>query len=179
MDLQEFIKLKNNNIVAFSVNIESTENRNVVHHLANDWKTRTDYHYDPLSTVMVIRVDNLIVVDIDNANDWAYILKKEGRIEPINCVKERTPNGYHLYFKKPAALKDMKTIVKLKYGGTKRGIDIITGPCTCNMAPSYYYDYKGAYKEYCWINSIHDYAISEMPDWLVELCLANGISSDG
>ncbi len=172
MDLQEFIDLKKLGIVAFSVNLESTPERNVLHHLADDWKTRSEYHYDPSATILVIRADNLVIVDIDNIGDWTYILKKEGQSEPPNCVKERTPNGLHLYFRKPVVLKDMKTIVKLKYGGTKRGIDIITGPCTCNMAPSYYCDYKGAYKEYQWINSIHEYDITDMPLWLTNICLA-------
>ena len=64
-----------------------------------------------------------------------------------------------------------KTMVNIKYGGTKRCIDIITGPCTCNISPSYYYDYKGQYKSYEWINSFYDHEITLMPDWLVKICL--------
>lgn len=158
-------------IVSFSIQIESTPSRNVVTNINPDWKHCDTPCFDPnFSSAIAIRAEQLIIIDIDDLHAWKYMLKNENQPDP-DCVRERTPKGLHLYFRKPKSLDGFKTVVNIKYSGKKIPIDVITGACMCTMAPSSYVDCNGQVKAYEWIKSIHAHPVDVLPGWLTAICM--------
>ena len=97
-------------------------------------------------------------------------------LNDIDAPTEKTPNGYHLYFKKPKSIDHLKSIIKLKYNDRKLNIDILTGGNMVITSPSSYKNNNNEILSYTWIKSIHNHEIKEMPEWLCQICLKNTLN---
>ncbi len=121
------------------------------------------------ANAIAVKTNNLVVIDIDNIDDWHYLLSSQN-IHDIDAPFEKTPNGYHLFFKKPDIIKNMKSIIKLKYNDQKLNIDILTGDSMVITSPSQYFDENNNFYQYSWIKSIHEYELFDLPLWLIKIC---------
>jgi len=107
------------------------------------------------------KVNNIIVIDVDKADDglkiWKKWLKEYG---DINTPIVKTGScGYHYYFKYD---KDLKSSIKIIVDGKRVGIDIksdggqVVSPVSVHP--------NG--KKYKWIKTLDDYKIKKIPSWL-------------
>lgn len=117
--------------------------------------------------------NNIFVIDIDNVDDWIYLLESLGESEP-DTVKAISGNGgIHLFFKYDERLKNIKSKDRaICYNGKKLQIDVKTNGGFIIVYPSSYYN-KNVDKvvTYKWKKSILKYKPLDLPEWLEILLL--------
>jgi hypothetical protein len=105
------------NIFAFPTSVSyKYENNKFIKKIypIKNWSTtnkkisNNDYNYNGIA----IRLENLLVIDIDNIDEWEMLLHNEQQ-KDFDSICEITPNGKHYYFLKPKILENMKSIIKL------------------------------------------------------------------
>lgn len=122
---------------------------------------------DTHNTIAIIpKNNNLVVLDIDNLDDWEHFKNKYNIKEP-NTVKEKTNKGTHYYFKISEEQKGRitKNITKVK----ESNIDIIFNTLIF-MTPSSYM--KGGKKiMYSWYPEyeLGKKEFQTVPEWILEL----------
>lgn len=168
---------KKKELVTFSVNI----NQKMVD---NKWKKQIKfppewtsltldktYYNKNMNGIALLtgKVNNIIVIDIDDVDHWTTLLKKHKKKEP-NTVKVVTGSGgLHYYF-------EYENIDKVKSKdhcfGKDYNIDIKTDG-GCVIAPPTSYINKNVNKkvEYKWDKSIFDTKPKKLPKWIKDLLL--------
>lgn len=174
-----FNKYINNNFVVFSVNIRQKQHKNGNYKkdlvYPKDWESFTlqqtffNPNYNSLS-LLTGKINNIIVIDIDNIEHWTKLLDKNKNIEPKTVKAISGSGGVHLYFKYSEDLENIKTTSKCF--GQEYDIDIRTNGGNIIIPPTKYYN-NNFNKEviYTWENSIFDNEIIELPSWIKNLLI--------
>ena len=113
-DISEYI---NNLLVVFSVNITQKHNEKL-----NKWKKSIEFpskwtsftlkksfynkNYNGLA-ILTGKINNLIVIDIDNVKHWEQLLTEQNKKEPDTVKVISGSGGRHLYFEYDEELKDI------------------------------------------------------------------------
>jgi P4 family phage/plasmid primase-like protien len=116
------------------------------------------------------KVNNIIVIDIDDIDDWDKLLSENDEEEPDTVKAKSGSGGMHLYFKYTDDLNNIKS--NTKCFGEKYDIDVRTNGGCIILPPSKYYN-KNVNKEvkYKWTESIFETELAELPNWMKKLLL--------
>jgi P4 family phage/plasmid primase-like protien len=180
MDLKEIDKYKDKNLVCFSIDIKQKE-----HEKTGKWKKNIIYPHKwteiTLDNTSIIKghnglalrtgkINNIIVLDIDNTDHWNQLLNEEKQEEPKTVKAISGSGGLHYYFKYEDELENITS--KDHCFGKEYDIDIKTNGGCIIVSPSKYFN-KNLDKEveYKWENSIFDHKISKMPKWIKKLLI--------
>jgi P4 family phage/plasmid primase-like protien len=176
-EIKKYIK---QNLVVFSINIEQKYNDKL-----KKWKKKVDFPfnwteftlkskcYNKENNGVALRtgkINNILVIDIDNIEHWNNLLKEQNQTEP-NTVKSLSGSGgVHLYFKYNDELENITS--KDHCFGSDYDIDIKTNGGCIICPPSKYFN-KNLNKEveYIWEKSIFDHELMELPNWIKSLLL--------
>ena len=198
--MQDLIKLyKKNNLVTFSIDIKQKK------HKSGKWKkeigfpsqwtdfTLKNYFYNEKYNGIALltgKINNIIVIDIDNKDHWDNLLKENNQKEPDTVKVISGSGGIHYYFKYDESLETIKS--KDHCFGKEYDIDIKTnGGCVIapptkyfnnnlNKEVVYQWATNSAYDAGCsendqkgvsWKKSVFDYNITEIPIWIKNLLL--------
>jgi P4 family phage/plasmid primase-like protien len=179
----EIKKYKEKELVVFSVNIEQKQHKNGTWkkelRFPKDWEKFTlekSYYnssYNGLS-LLTGKINNIIVIDIDNVEHWKIFLGENGKDEP-KTVKVKSGNGgIHLYFKYSDDLDEIKS--KSKCFGQLYDIDVRTnGGCIIIPPTKYYSKNLNKEVEYIWEKNIFDNEVQKLPPWIKKLLLEKKI----
>jgi P4 family phage/plasmid primase-like protien len=123
------------------------------------------------------KINNIIVVDIDNIEHWKQLLKKHNQIEP-DTVKATSGNGgIHLYFKYCEDFDFIKT--NTKSFDSDFDIDVRTDGGCIIVPPSKYFNKKyNKEVEYIWNKNIFDNEIAVIPNWMIKLLLEHRLEKE-
>jgi P4 family phage/plasmid primase-like protien len=167
----------NNNKVVFSININQKQHKN------GKWKKEIDFphkwsdftldksffnkEYNGLA-ILTGKINNIIVIDIDNIEHWEQLLEEYDQVEPKTVKVISGSGGIHYYFKYNDEFEDITS--KDHCFGKNYDIDIKTNG-GCVICPPTKYFNKNLNKEvmYIWENSIFDEEMSEIPLWIKNL----------
>jgi P4 family phage/plasmid primase-like protien len=119
------------------------------------------------------KINEIFVIDIDDIDDWNYLLKQTGNKEPKTVKAISGRGGIHLFFKYSEILKDISSkSCAITYDNKPLKIDVRTNGGFIIVAPSRYYD-KNINKETCykWKKSIIDNELLDVPEWLINLLI--------
>lgn len=114
------------------------------------------------------KVNNIIVIDIDNIDDWNYLLNGVNEVEPDTVKAISGSGGIHLFFKYNNKLENITSKDRaICYRGRELQIDIKTNGGFIIVFPSSYYN-KNLNKTvtYKWKKSILKHDPIELPEWL-------------
>lgn len=110
--------------------------------------------------VLTGKVSNITIIDIDIQDDgmkmWNKLISIYGDIETVKV--KTVNNGLHYYFKYDDSIKSTN---KIKINGKKYGIDVLNDKKQAVIPPS-----RIDKKKYKFINSLEEYEILNIPDWL-------------
>jgi len=179
--IKKYIK---QNLVVFSVNIEQKQN------VSGLWKKEIAFppkwaeltlqksyineNYNGLA-LSTGKINDIIVIDIDNIKHWKALLKENNQEDPITVSATSGSGGLHYYFKYEDDLKNIKSSTRCF--GKKYDIDIRNNGGCIIVPPSKYYNNNIEKNvKYEWKNSIFDYKPSVMPNWIKTL-LNNNIKN--
>lgn len=181
---KHFKKYIDNNIICFSVDIKQKYNENLKEWkkdiIWSKWKditletTHINENYNGIG-LLTGKKNNMIVIDIDNKENWYKLLDDNERKEP-NTIKVNSGNGgFHLYFNYDEELNYSTTNI---FGDNYNGVDIRSDG-GCIFAPPTMYFNKNLDKNvsYEWDNKkdIIKYEMSDIPKWLKKIILENKI----
>ena len=167
--------------IGFSCKIDQKYDTNIKKYkkklsLKKGWNELTAWHIDNNDNALCLLTgikNQIFVLDIDDVPSWNNLLNTLSKTEP-NTVMATTGNGgKHLYFKYDDKLSKMKTSDRvITFNNKIYDIDIRNNGGMIIIPPSGYYN-KNLKKhvEYKWINSILDYELLELPEWLYELLI--------
>ena len=111
----------------------------------------------------------IFVLDIDNLDHWKTLLKEEDREEPQTVKAISGSGGYHYYFKYTDELENIPS-----RANSIKDYDIdVRSNGGCIFAPPTKYYNNNLKKDSCykWENSIFENELSEVPKWIIKLCL--------
>jgi P4 family phage/plasmid primase-like protien len=178
---KEYDAYKNKELICFSVNIIHKEQKNgnykkeIIY--PKNWENTTlqennfNNKYNGLA-LLTGKVNNIIVVDIDNIEHWNQFLDENEREEPETVKAISGSGGIHLYFKYSDDLDEIKSTSKSF--DSKYNIDIRTNGGNIIIPPSYYYNENLKKQvEYKWVKSILNNEPKKFPTWMKNLLLKN------
>lgn len=179
-------KYKNKGLVSFSfklveeLNQKNNKSKKVMYE-QSAWKNinldnYTDHIKNHHNGIAIItgKISGVTVFDIDNKNEkdsnngfiwWNKMIEKYGEIKTWR-VKTGN-NGYHYYFKYNS---DIKTTANCILDNNKYTIDIRNDDGIIFAPPTKYKSLSGLIKDYQWIQSPDNCELSDIPDWLLNLC---------
>jgi P4 family phage/plasmid primase-like protien len=175
----EFEKYKNKNLICFSIDIKQKQNKNGEY--KKDIKYPTNWENIKLQdnqfntkhnglALLTGKVNNIIVVDIDNLEHWEEFLEKNNSEEPNTVKAISGSGGIHLYFKYSDDLDDIKSTSKCF--DPDYDIDIRTNGGNIIAPPTTYYNENLKKQvEYKWEKSIFDCELKKFPTWMKNLLL--------
>jgi P4 family phage/plasmid primase-like protien len=167
------------NLVVFSLNIEQKQHKN------EKWKKEItfppkwtnftlnnsffDKTYNGLG-ILTGKINNIIVIDIDNLEHWNKLLNENNQQEPNTVKVISGSGGIHFYFTYDAELETIKS--KDHCFRKDYDIDIKTNGGCVICPPSSYFN-KNLNKEvkYDWEKNIFDNELAEIPQWIKNLLL--------
>lgn len=168
---------------SFSVQIDQIEKgdkweKKII--MPNNWMDLENSKYDKNKNGLAFitgKINNIIVIDIDNNNHWEKILKMHNKKEPKTVKVEIGSGKTHLYFKYDDTLEKIKS--KPHCFGDEYDINIQTNGGCIICPPSKYYN-KNANEniEYKWKRSIYEYKLLDLPEWMKELLTVKNTVSD-
>ena len=180
IDNNEIKKYTKINLVIFSINIEHQYNQKL-----NKWKKKVDFPFgwtdftleskcfNKFKNGLALRtgkINNIIVIDIDNLIHWKNLLKENNQEEPKTVKSLSGSGGIHLYFKYRDDLENITS--KDHCFGSEYDIDIKTnGGCIICPPSKYYNKNLGKEVEYQWERSIFENETLELPEWIHNLLL--------
>ncbi len=175
----EIEKYKNNKLISFPIDIKQKLNKNGEYKkdikYPSNWENIKldnnvlDSKYNGLA-LLTGKVNNIIVVDIDNLKHWEDFLEENDREEPNTVKAISGSGGIHLYFKYSDDLDDIKSTSKCF--DSKYDIDIRTNGGNIIVPPTTYYNMNfNKNVEYKWEKSIFDHKLENFPDWMKNLLL--------
>jgi hypothetical protein len=143
----EIEKYKNKNLICFSIDIKQKQNKNGEY--KKDIKYPTNWENIKLQdnqfntkhnglALLTGKVNNIIVVDIDNLEHWEEFLEKNNSEEPNTVKAISGSGGIHLYFKYSGDLDDIKSTSKCF--DPDYDIDIRTNGGNIIAPPTTYYN---------------------------------------
>ena len=172
-------KYAKNNYVIFSININQKQ------HKSGKWKKQidfpkkwTDFTLDNTIinekqnglAILTGKINNIIVIDIDNENHWKNFLQENNQKEPDTVKAMSGSGGLHYYFKYDKSLEDIKSTDHCF--GKEYDIDIKTnGGCVICPPSKYFNNNLEKEVEYKWEKSIFDCQLQEFPYWIKQLLL--------
>jgi phage/plasmid-associated DNA primase len=178
----EIEKYHEENLIVFTANIIHKKNKNGEYKkeckCPPDWQNSTleNYAYNKNHNSLGLLTgekNGLIVIDIDNIEHWNSLLKEHNKKDP-DVVKVKSGKGYHLYFKYTDKLKNIPNRTNIIKDHPDYEIDVRTNGGFIFVPPSSYlnteFDKKITYE---WIDSIFEYELSEMPNWLYDILIKN------
>lgn len=120
--------------------------------------------------IMTGKINDIIVIDIDNIEHWENLLKENKKKEPKTVSVSSGSGGKHLYFK---YTKDLEIVTSKDHFIDKTiDIDVKTnGGCVFAPPTKYYNKNFKKIVSYKWTRSIFDYEMMEVPSWLKKLLL--------
>lgn len=175
--LNFYNKYKEKGYIIFSAHIKQSfnENKNLWNKEANmspQWQkfTLNDNTFKPSSNSMALltgKVNNIIVLDVDDINKFNQFLKENNQNEPDTVSAISGSGGKHYYFK---YIDNINIKNNSNSFGKGSKIDIRSNGGCIYIPPSSYYN-KNLNKqvEYTWIKSIFDYELSDFPQWMIKL----------
>jgi P4 family phage/plasmid primase-like protien len=175
--MEKEIKLYNDlNLITFSINIKQKYNEKQQKWKKDltmplGWQKLTEPKYVKGYNgvgLLTGKINDIIVIDIDNVNHWNQFLFDNKQTEPNTVKAESGSGGIHLYFKYP---KDFDNITSTDHKfGKQYDIDLKTNGGCIIIPPSTYFN-KNFDKDvsYEWVKSILDYDPNEMPQWIIDL----------
>ena len=176
---KEIEKFKKHDLVVFSINVEKKQNKSNVWKkeikFPKDWQKYTldNYYYnDKYNGLALItgKVNDIIVIDIDNIQHWESFLNEYDREEPKTVKVKSGSGGIHLYFKYTDDLESIKS--NTKCFGQKYDIDIRTnGGCIIVPPTKYYNKNLDKKEEYIWEKNIFNCELKNVPSWMKKLLL--------
>jgi P4 family phage/plasmid primase-like protien len=172
-------RYNNKKLVYFSVDIKQKQNKDGQWKkdikFPKEWQNFTfeNTHIKKNSTCFAIltgKINNIIVIDIDNVNHWKKLLEEHNQNEPNTVKAISGSGGLHYYFEYDEELENVKS--KTKCFGKKYDIDIRSNGGCIICPPSKYYN-KNLEKdvEYIWEKNIFDNKIEKMPYWMKNILL--------
>jgi P4 family phage/plasmid primase-like protien len=175
---KEFNKYTKYEYVVFSIDIQQKKNK-------DKWKkdivfpkkwtnfTLDNTFFNPKYNGLAIltgKINNIIVLDIDNVEHWENLLNKYKQKEPNTVKVISGSGGIHYYFNYTEELANITS--KDHALSSEYDIDIKTnGGCVIIPPTSYFNKNLDNDVSYEWKNSIFDYDIIDMPIWIKNLLL--------
>lgn len=170
----EIKKFREQNLITFSIDIKQKQHKNGEYKkdikYPSNWENikLEDNQYNPKYNGLALltgKVNNIIVVDIDNLDHWNEFLDDNDKDEPDTVTAISGSGGKHLYFRYSDDLNDIKSTSKCF--DTNYDIDIRTNGGNIIVPPSFY-DNKNLNKkvEYKWEKSIFEYELQDFPKWM-------------
>jgi P4 family phage/plasmid primase-like protien len=170
---KQVMKYIKKGMLGFGLEIESKSNgteykKNLI--MPNKWNEITEWdmskHKNGIALLTGFK-SNLFVVDIDNIDDWEYLLKETNNIEP-QTVKVKTAKGFHLYFKYTDIVSDSPK--QIKFNGKTLSIDLKSnGGCIIAPPSKYFNENTKDYTEYTWERSLFKNELLDIPGWLINI----------
>ena len=177
-------KYTNKKLVVFSINVNQKKHKN------GTWKKNIDFpqkwtdftlqmfHYDENHNGLALltgKINNMIVIDIDNVEHWKKLLTKNNQKEPDTVKVISGSGGIHYYFEYDIDLENVKS--KDHCFGKEYDIDIKTnGGCIIAPPTKYYNENLQKDVEYKWEKNIFDNKMSIVPLWIKSLLLEKKIN---
>jgi P4 family phage/plasmid primase-like protien len=173
----EMKKFSDINLVTFSIDIKQKQHKSGTWkkeiHFKKDWDKYTlentyfNEKYNGLALVTG-KINDIIVIDIDNVDHWKSFLNDHDRVEPDTVKVKSGSGGIHLYFKYTDDLKNLKS--NTKCFGQKYDIDIRTNGGCIIVPPTKYFN-KNLNKEveYTWEKSLFEYELKKIPPWMEKI----------
>jgi P4 family phage/plasmid primase-like protien len=175
----EIKKYHEKNLVTFSINITQKL------HKSGKWKkeimfppgwqgyTLTKSYYNENYNGLAFptgKINNIIVIDIDNTEHWELFLKEHNHKEPDTVSAISGSGGKHLYFRYSDDYEEIKS--NCKCFGNEYDIDIRTnGGCIIVPPTKYFNKNMDREVEYIWEKSIFEHEIKSIPIWMKKLLL--------
>jgi len=183
MDIVEYSKYVDRGFIVFSIGIEQKIKDNF---WKKDIKFPKSWTKLTLKTnnfkkncnglaILTGKVNNIIVLDIDNIEQWNELLKIQKQKEPDTLKVITGSGGYHYYF---IYTDDLQHITSKDHAIEEYAIDIKTnGGCVICPPSSYYNKNLKKNVNYQWENdkNIYEYNPSEMPTWIKNLLMKKHI----
>jgi P4 family phage/plasmid primase-like protien len=184
MDIEKMrIEYSKKNLITFGLNISQN-----FHEKEKKWKKHlippkkwTDLKLDNKSFnknndglgMITGKVNGIFVIDIDDIEDWKYLLKETGNKEPITVKAISGQGGIHLFFKYDETLENISSkSCAITYNSKQLKIDIRSNGGFIIVAPSCYDDKNTGKKAvYKWKKSILKHELSNVPKWLIDLII--------
>jgi P4 family phage/plasmid primase-like protien len=117
------------------------------------------------------KINNIIVIDIDNLEHWQKFLEDNNKKEPKTVKVISGSGGLHYYFKYDEELENIKS--KDHCFDKQYDIDIKTnGGCVICPPTKYFNKNLNKEVEYNWETSIFNAELSEIPKWMKKLLLS-------
>jgi len=177
-EINKYIEKK---LIAFSINIKQKQHKNGNHKkeimYPKDWEQSTlndNYYNSKYNGIALLtgKVNNIIVVDVDNIDHWNKLLEDNDVNEPNTVKAISGSGGIHLYFKYSDELNDIKSTSKCF--DSEYDIDIRTNGGNIIAPPSSYFNMNlDKQVEYKWEKSIFDHEIKKFPTWMKKILLKN------
>jgi P4 family phage/plasmid primase-like protien len=176
---KEIQKYLDNDLVSFSIHIEQKMNNK------NIWKKniRFPIHWDKYTlennyinekyngvALLTGKINNIIVIDIDNIEHWNKLLSENKQKEPDTIKAISGSGGVHLYFQYSDEFENIKS--NSKCFGSEYDIDIRNnGGCIIAPPTSYFNKNLNKDVEYKWEKNIFNNKLKQMPNWIKKLLL--------
>jgi hypothetical protein len=175
----EIKKYTKEKLVCFSIDVKQKKHsngnykKNIV--FPNKWtdfninNTKFDEKYNDLA-LLTGKINNLIIIDIDNIVHWNKLLEENNEEEPDTVKVISGSGGVHFYFRYDKELEEVKS--KDHCFGKDYDIDIKTnGGCVIAPPTKYYNENLKKEVEYKWEKSIFEHKPTKMPKWIKSLLL--------
>jgi P4 family phage/plasmid primase-like protien len=168
---------KKKGLVTFSINIKQKKNKNDIWkkdiEFPSKWTEFTlsnSFYNNDYNGIAVLtgKVNNIIVIDIDNVEHWNKLLKENNQNEPDTVKVISGSGGIHYYFKYNEKFDYIKS--KDHCFGKEYNIDVKTNGGCIIAPPSKYFNYNlNSEVMYQWEKSIFNYDPTEIPSWIIDL----------
>jgi P4 family phage/plasmid primase-like protien len=179
-------KYKQENFITFQIDIKQKQHKNGEYKkditYPKNWENTklddTTYNnkYNGLA-LLTGKVNNIIVVDIDNLEHWEEFLEENDKEEPDTVKAISGSGGIHLYFKYSDELDDIKS--SSKCFDTDYDIDIRTNGGNIIVPPTSYFNKNlDEQVEYKWEKSIFDNELRKFPTWMKKILLKKNITKE-
>jgi hypothetical protein len=176
-------KYKKNNLITFTIDIKQKQNKNGEYKkdiaYPKNWEnTKLNNNFNDKHNGLALltgKVNNIIVVDIDNLEHWEEFLEENDRDEPDTVKAISGSGGIHLYFKYSDELDDIKS--SSKCFDPDYDIDIRSNGGNIIVPPTSYFN-KNLDKqvEYKWEKSIFDNELKKFPTWMKKILLKKNVT---
>ncbi|ATZ80427.1 D5 family helicase-primase [Bodo saltans virus] len=179
-----FEKYNEKNLCVFNISITHEKNKQGVWKknikFPKDWTKFTmnkTFMNDKSNGVAMItgKINDIIVIDIDNVEHWTKFLQKHNQQEPDTVKAISGSGGIHLFFKYDEELENI-TSSDHKFG-KDYDIDLKTNGGCIIVAPSSYHN-ENLQKDvkYEWKKSIFAYDPIPLPKWIKNILLGQSTS---
>jgi P4 family phage/plasmid primase-like protien len=175
----EIEKYRDKKLIIFNIDIRQKQHKNGNYkkeiNYPKDWENSTlkkSYLNEKYNGMALLtgKVNNIIVIDIDNLEHWKQFLKDNERDEPDTVKAISGSGGIHLYFKYSDELGVIKS--SSKCFDKDYDIDIRSNGGNIIIPPTSYFNMNlNKQVEYKWEKSIFEYDLKKFPSWMKKILL--------